>query len=395
MGNRTQRIRAIDTLRGISILYMVVGHAALVWVTGDDLWFPTLIPLVLDMIGSCMFIFLSGISLSLSYSAKQRKVNEDPNYLQIHAHVDFLVKTFWILLFAFIYNLLASTILLYGTTLWIWFVLLSISIGRLCCYPFLKISPWFRIIIGLIFFSLADYLLNLLSSSVEYSIIYYLLFNGRRLDYPFPFFGFFFVGSAIGQWVSKIDFLQSSEDNFYPKFIRNLIISGLILIVFGISIGSDIETQDIFAQGFTSYLNRSPLFNISGLLRFVLRATTPWSFYCLGFELILLAAFLHINKLNYSKKLNKRAMGFVLLGQNSLTIYMVHYLFFKIYSGSLTIPIYFIIGPFLGLVVYCLFWVWAKKGNSKGTIEWLMKWSIDRINNKISLNKKLKLTQKS
>ncbi len=384
MGNGSQRIRAIDTLRGISIFYMVIGHAAEFWLRGNDIWFPTLIPIFLDMIGSSMFIFLAGISLTLSYSAKQRKVERDPMYLQIHANIDFLGKTLLILVFAFIYNIIASTILLYGTTIWIWFVLLSISLGRLCCYPFLKLNPLIRIIIGLFFFSFADFFLSLFSSSEEYSIIYYLLFNGTRLDYPFPFFGFFFIGSALGQWIGNIDFSNTSKDKSYFSFIRYLVIFGLALIIFGILIGQEVVfLQDSFARGYTNYLNTNPLFNFKGLYRFVLRSSTPWGFYCEGFQLIILAGFLEINRKNFSKKMNKKSMGFVLLGQNSLTIYIIHYISYLIYLPPLTIPLYFIVGPLITIAVYLVFWIWANKGKGKGTVEWLMKKSVDYVNNRI------------
>ena len=105
-----QRIRAIDIFRGISILYMIMGHSLEFWLRNDDNWFPTLIPVFMDMIGSCAFIFLSGISLTLSQNAKQNRIKNDPNYLKIHANIDFIIKSLWLLVFALIYNIIVTSI---------------------------------------------------------------------------------------------------------------------------------------------------------------------------------------------------------------------------------------------------------------------------------------------
>ena len=367
---------------------MIVGHAAEFWLRGDDIWFPTLIPVTFGMIGSSMFIFLSGISLFLSYNTKQRKVEQDPNYLRIHMHVDFLVKTLWILLFAIIYNVFISTIN-YTLNLWVWTVLLSIGIGRLCCYPLLRTSPWFRIMIGISFFLLADPLLNILSSSEEYNLLYYILFRGIHLDYPFPFFGFLFIGSAVGQGISKINLDDSSNNNYFNQLTRALISIGIILIIFGILIGLKIEyVDDSFARGYTNYINRNPMFDLEGLPRFLLRATTPWGFYCLGFQLILISIFLKINLHNYKRKLHKRPRGLVLFGQSSLTIYLAHYLFNLLYIGTFPIPIYFLTAPFLVVANYCIIWLWIYRANRKGTIEWLMKTTTDYFNGKIKVQEK-------
>jgi len=388
MGTRTQRIRAIDTLRGISILYMIVGHAAEFWLRGKDIWFPTLIPVTFGMIGSSMFIFISGISLTLSYNAKKRKAQTDPHYFPINANLDFLVKTLCILGFAILYNLIASTILLYGTTIWIWFVLLSISIGRLCCFPFLKYNPWVRVIIAFLFFFFTDYLFTTLSTSQDLYPLYYFLFNGTRLDYPFPFFGFIFLGSAMGSWISNFDLSSSDGNNYNQRFTGYSIIFGLILIILGISLGLElIYAQDSFARGYTNYINRNPFFQIEGIPQFLLRATTAWGIYCSGFHVIILTVFLHINKRNYSESLNNKPRGVVIFGQNSLTIYMFHYIIFLVYNGGFPIPFYFIAAPSVAILIYIIMWFWVYKGNRKGTIEWLMRKSVNSVNKYFPRNK--------
>ena len=47
----------------------------------------------------------------------------------------------------------------------------------------------------------------------------------------------------------------------------------------------------------------------------------------------------HEDSVEDLKKLDKRPMGFVLFGQNSLTLYLLHYLLYVVYIGSFPIPV--------------------------------------------------------
>jgi peptidoglycan/LPS O-acetylase OafA/YrhL len=387
MAKGSVRFKSLDIFRGLAILVMVIYHSTEFWLRGNDIWFPVLYVIIFDFF-LAGFIFIAGVSLTLSYNAKQKRISEDPNYFPIYVKVDFVVKLFWLIFFAMIYNLIASTILLYGTTVWIWFVLLNLAFARLVCYPFLKYSPWVRVVMGVLFFIFADSIRIFLLSSADYSWIHYILFNGHHLETPFPHFGFFFIGSAIGQWISEIDVSKLKEKTDISIFIRNLLIIGLILIVFGIVMGTELYyEQDSFARGYTNYLNRNPLFDFKGILYFELRSSTPWSFYSLGQVLVILALILKLEILRPSTQEKKNKGGLILLGQFSFTIYMTHYLMFMTHIDPIPISIFFFIFPIILLLYYTLIWFWVNRGKGKYSIEWLMKYSIDSINNKIRMKR--------
>lgn len=404
MLKREFRINTIDNFRGLSICYMIFGHTIIFWLRQEDQWLRLVIFLSCEVIGANLFILLAGMSLVFAYHSYQKKISSNQGYTPLHAKIDFGIRTLWIVFLAFLMNIIGSSTL-EQLTIWIWNVLLTIAIARFACYPFLHFSPWYRVSIGTFFFILADPMRTILYS-MGISSLFYLSFDVVIQCTPFPFFGFLFIGSALGDWLKDWRSQQSALENGPNKiFPRNLSIVGLILIGFGVLGGSQISTSGIAFNFFTNpniYINLL----LQGLPIFLIRGSGAWSFYCLGFELLIFAGFLRLDIYRISRQISRQILfssnggtkkvyenstkGLILFGQYSLTVYVTHYLIYFIFPNILSVPIYFIAFAFVFLVIYCGMWLWANQGKGYGTIEWTIQYSIQVVFNKMAL----KLTKK-
>jgi len=354
---------------------MILGHSAQFLLSEKDRWVGTSIFILGDALGAAAFILLAGIGLAFSFNSQNRKVLEDPKYTKKHSIIHFWTRTLWILGIALIANLIGSAII-WEMTIWVWYVLFAIAIARIVCYPFLKTSPYFRLIIGLLFILLAD-TLRILLYTESTSSLFYILFNDVSSITPFPFFGFFFIGSAIGTWLieSKSEEIGSpySSNKFNSK---NLIIIGISLIVLGILIGSYLS-NDFMARKLMYDLNFHKDLTLYYLPRVLVRGSTSWSILSLGIELILLAVLLQRDIQTSEEKLiqisERPPRGLILFGQYSFTIYLCHYLLFIIFPKNLSIPFYIISFILIFFIIHSVMWLWVNRWHAYGTIEWLIK----------------------
>jgi len=196
------RISAVDNFRGFMIIYITFIHATEFWLRPEDNWIWGMAWLILDVFATAAFVFISGISLSLSYHAQQRKINRDPEYNQKQAHINFTIRTLWIAGVAFFTHLLDYIFNGFDPRrLWFWEVFQAIAMARICCYFFLKFDPKYKVMIGLFIIIVTDPLKWFL---IEYSpVLAYILAEPPVWNTPFPFFGFAFIGCAIGDWLNS------------------------------------------------------------------------------------------------------------------------------------------------------------------------------------------------
>lgn len=379
MGIGVRRLNAIDKFRGISIVYMIIAHTSQYWLRWEDMWIHSLLFLIVDVIGANAFIFLSGIGLSLSFQAKQVKSNKEKN-------INFGMRTLWLFILAFLTNLITN--LISGNIVfWLWHVLLTIAIGRVLCYPLQRFSPFFRIFIGFLFFLLVDIVEG---AMIENEILYYIFFNGRHLNTPFPFLGFFFIGSGIGDFIfSAYNKNQHQESLIDPLFVKSLFLAGLSIVLIGIMSGMYFS-EDQIAMGFLRMMERQDYLVFSGIPEFLTRNSTLWSFYSLGFEMMFLSLLLHIDNFKMKKankveipleiETPKSIKGITLLGRYSLTIYITHAITYFIFPNSLNILQYLVALPITIIIIYSLIWIWVHKGKAKLTFEWGIKESIEFLN---------------
>ncbi len=379
------RIQAIDRFRGMSILYMIFGHSVIFWLRPQDEWFQFFGFVSLEVIGANLFIMLAGISLSFSYHTQKKILSVNPSYSPI-SWMEVLIPILWLSGMAMGMNIIGSMILVGYPVIWIWNVLLTIAVARLLCYPTLRLgtSPWIRAGIGVAFFLLSDPLRFILTSGTHY-ILFSTEFDIVLQVQPFPFFGFLFIGSALGDWLNSWR-SQARENGMLPSqnLPIKLVMIGFFLIGFGILIGFQSSTFGIAFSFFTD-LGVIVKLLIEGLPIFLIRGTGPWSFYGLGIQLVILGFFLMFDVWRLKKQLSNAMVndhpninsknGLIVFGQTSLTLYLMHNLIYFMFANSLTIPEFFIWFSIIILGIYAGMWYWSNRVRMVGTLEWVIQYT--------------------
>jgi len=305
------RFTAIDVFRGISILYMIIGHTSEFWLYNSELWFRGIIFIIMDVIGANAFIMLSGIGLSLSYHSQMRKIASNSQYPRGYAKINFWSRTILIGLIAVVTNLI-GTLALESPTGWIWLVLQTIAWGRLFCYPFMKFNWKVRAIIGIGFFLTADLVRSALLGYNDF--LFYVFFNVNGQNTPFPFFGFIFLGSALGDWfnskmnqtnqtnqtqqrnqtLSRNTNIQQSRQKQQQYGLNYFVYIGIICISIGICFGLSLSSAGDWGL-WVNQINLHPNLEITGLPLFLCRNSIPWCFYSFGIEILFLSFLLYID----------------------------------------------------------------------------------------------------
>ncbi|MCP4760212.1 MAG: DUF1624 domain-containing protein [archaeon] len=186
------RIECVDKIRGLMIIYVIFIHGLGRWTNSQHDWMYGLVWLFTDFMGASIFVFISGIGLSLFYIMKKNKIKSDQNYTRGHARVSYIIRTAWLFLFSVIANVLT------GFGIFFWMIMQTLSFGRIFAYPFLQTSIKFKVFMGLIFIFLSEPL-HILLEGIEF--IYNFFFLELHWNTPFPFFFFLFFGMAIGDWI--------------------------------------------------------------------------------------------------------------------------------------------------------------------------------------------------
>ncbi len=404
------RISAIDRCRGYSIFYMVLGHSIMYWLLPQEQYIVGFGIVFLEIMGANAFILISGMSMSLSYNSYVRKVQislpENVQREKWRGRLQIWIRTVWVVVLAAITNFVGTIGTFPPIFLWVWYVLQTIWVARAVSYPFLQLPAWTRFVVGIIIFLVADPLR--LWSLTAAPLLNTILFYTPDLNPFFPFVGFFFIGSAIGDWLDQWTQIKQGmkkplegerkspsllERYFTP---RNLAILGLVLFGVSLLLGWQMDHSDLTA-GMVERINIHPAWNIDTMPSFLVHSNTPWAFFTVGCELVIFAAFLRADLVNMkrmqlnsappntekntaAKKTYKNSTkALTLFGQQSLTVYMAHYVVYVMLYHQLWFWQWLILGPLFTAGFHTLIWIWAN-GKGKGyTLEWAIGTSTDMM----------------
>ena len=75
-----KRLNSIDTFRGISILWMFLGHLLNWWLIDPDSWLYNFTFNIVDPIGSSAFIFIAGVSTAISLRIRYLRAEISEKY---------------------------------------------------------------------------------------------------------------------------------------------------------------------------------------------------------------------------------------------------------------------------------------------------------------------------
>ncbi|MFX1276067.1 MAG: heparan-alpha-glucosaminide N-acetyltransferase domain-containing protein [Promethearchaeota archaeon] len=337
------RIKSIDTFRGLSMLWMFVAHLLNWWLITEDAWLYDLMWAICDVMGAGAFLFISGVSTTIAYRNRQIKEVKSGMYNKRMTRNQFLFRGLFIFLVALLYNLPVAIYTQNPFNLWIWYILLTIGVSVLLSWPLLKINKFYRMFIAVSIIILNQILIGILipyeNKNNTLGILFHILYNGfPALDPIILFFPFFLIGTAIGDGI--FDIYRHEQESYRKKALKNQylfpsLIVGTFFITFGI-------------------LYQFPLFLSS--------RTFPWTWYSLGIQLIFLSVLISLEELKF-KKVQKSYKFLFYFSYYSLTIFIAHNLLFFIFLKELSASIifFFIFGT-ITFVALLLRYVYKKLG---------------------------------
>jgi len=83
---------------------MFLGHLIEWWIRPEYLWVRTFTFFIFDPIGASGFLFISGVSITLSYRNRLYRVEEIKDLSYSRVKISYFIRAFFVLLIAIIYN---------------------------------------------------------------------------------------------------------------------------------------------------------------------------------------------------------------------------------------------------------------------------------------------------
>ncbi|TXT60448.1 MAG: conserved membrane protein of unknown function [Promethearchaeota archaeon] len=232
-----KRLKSIDIFRGFDIAFMIFLHMS-IWGRkfGSNIYFDLIVNLI-DGIGAEGFVFISGLSLCLSYRNQMLTIPGKKSLEYKKFRLMHFMRAFLLFFLGFIqYNLLLT--ITWGSLeyLWVWNIFQTLAFCMWMIWPLLKANKIIKIGSAIIFLGLYQLLLMLTNQNGP---IYYILYNGFLFSPILGYFPFFIFGTLMGDIIYE-NVLQEetmiSNRAFFKKFsIPLLILGGLtIVIIFSI-----------------------------------------------------------------------------------------------------------------------------------------------------------------
>lgn len=307
-----KRFKSIDFLRGIHVFLMIVLHYSEWWLRPEDDLLRQWLFAIFEPIGATGFLFISGVSASLSYKSSKKKLTNSLDWHKVKKI--YLLRGSILLFIALIYNLIVSFRFGDISDIWSWNVLQTIAVSLIIVWPLLKVSKTVRLIVGIFFIIMNQALLIFLSPFENqlnfYGLIFHLLYNPLQQFTILSFFPFFVFGTVIGDIIFEISALQDENERksaIKDIFLKSVLILGSGLIVIGV-------------------LYQFPYF--------VKRNTFPSLIYSIGVILVLFSLLITIEEFNLIR-VKKNYNFFFFYSYYSFTVYLGHNILFFLFFNQL------------------------------------------------------------
>ena len=191
----SKRFWEIDVLRGIAIVMMIVFHFLfnLAYFANYSINMNFGFWKYFGRATAIIFIFLVGVSLTLSYSKiKGNWLKNYPNYLKRGLKIFFWGLIITLITFIF----LRENFVIFG-------ILHFIGISIILAYPFLKVRKEFVLLIGILFIIIGEILKRFFFSFPWLMWLGLQPYNLVTADYfpLFPWFGVVLIGMFFGFWL--------------------------------------------------------------------------------------------------------------------------------------------------------------------------------------------------
>ncbi len=355
-----ERLKSIDIVRGLALVWMIYGHLSGFWLTEADHWEIVFVRQFGDWMGSGAFLLIAGVSTMLSYRNRIEKAAIDTFYSKKQVRNEYMLRAFFLFLIAIGYNSVVAIQIMNPTRIWSWFILMTISFCLVISWPFLRTSKWVRLILAgafcilnqVIFRSLLPYQ----GQADFFGVLFHILYNSPDLDPVLAFIMFFLVGTVIGDIIYDVFKIENQEERrleLKKKLLYPNLIGGGILITIGVII-------------------EFPLF--------LQHRTFPWLLFSLGMVMVFFTILLSIEI--YEKIKTQKSFRFLYyFSYYSFTIYLSHYVLFIVFYHQLNwFWVWFFIAPtiiILGLILRALY-------NSRWRQDVSIKIQIGRLSTRIA-----------
>jgi uncharacterized membrane protein len=355
-----KRLKSIDIIRGTSMLWMFLGHLMHWWLKIEDLWFYDVMFSILDVLGASAFIFISGVSTTLSYRKRRVKIEKSGSDVDKRSRNEYLFRALLLLILALIYNVPIAFYTQNPFNVWIWYILLTIAVSLFMAWPLIKLPKSLRICIGVGIWVANQYLIAFLTpyegqNSLN-GALFHLLYNGYPiLDPILTFFPFLLIGTVVGDIIFEA-YIEEDQKERRAILKKRLILPSFLLGGFLIIIGVSLKFPDFLNSNVRSF---------------------SWAIYSLGILIILLSLLLTIEE--YEIITTKRSYKFLFyFSYYSLTIFLAHNLLFFVFTRQISASyiIYFVIGTTI-LVGLLLRYAYKKLGGKISIKAQISKMSIE------------------
>jgi len=312
---------------------MFLGHLIEWWIKPEYIWLRTFTFFIFDPIGASGFLFISGVSITLSYRNRLSRAEEVKDLSYSRIKMSYFLRAFFLLAIAIIYNIAIAFTINQLSWIWTWFVLMTAAFSLLIVWPLFNLSKITRILIGVIIWFISQYLYLLLSPYQNQlnlqGIFYHIFYNDYSQDPLLNFFSFFLFGTVVG------DIMNDIYNTKNPELKRKQLKKKMIIPTSLISLGL-ISLGVLF--NFPSFLSRSSL---------------SWLFYALGIDLLVLMILIILEEYKiFSTKKSYRV--FFYFSYYSFTVYLGHnFLYFIFYQKLDLVTIW--IAVVLTFIVFSLF----------------------------------------
>ncbi|MBY9014139.1 MAG: hypothetical protein KGD68_00465 [Candidatus Lokiarchaeota archaeon] len=331
--------------------WMFLGHLIEWWIKPEYLWVRTFTFYIFDPIGAGGFLFISGVSITLSYRNRLSRVKESNELNYSRIKTSYFLRAFFLLIIAMIYNTAIALTKGWLSWIWTWFVLMTAAFSLFIMWPLFKFSKITRILIGVVIWFTSQYLYVLLFPYKDQlslqGIFYHIFYNDYSQDPLFNFFSFFLFGSVFG------DIIYNIKNNKLPELKRRFLKKKIIVPISVISLGS-ISFGILF--DFPSFLTRSSL---------------SWLFYAIGIDLLVLMILIILEEYHIFKT-KKSYRIFFYFSYYSFTVYLGHnFLYFIFYQKLDLVTIWIaVVSTFLifSLVLRQLYKKWGWKASLKALL---------------------------
>ena len=311
-----KRINGIDTIRGISMWLMMVGHLMDWWMRQEFFWHRIQIYAILEPMVSTGFLFASGISAALSYKKSLSRIKATNTSNQSQVRNEYLLRAFFILIIAFIYNFFVGLFYEGLYSIWSWYVLQTVGFCLIFSWPFLKTPIYFRLIIGFLILTISPLIFGFLKSyegqANFFGYTFYFFYHPADQYTILSFFAIFIIGTVLGEIIFNLIAINNQNERrikFKSKFVIPTLGFGGLLILFGV---------------------------IFMFPNFLIMRTFSSFIYSLGLVLVLLSIFATIQE--FQLITTRRSYKFLYYySYYSFTIYLTHNLLFFLFSKEFNI----------------------------------------------------------